>query len=104
MSDSVLETALAAVARHIESAGVFYATVNVGERSEGTWQGFPIVTRSIPFYAQAASRYGLTLCDIGSLKSLGHVHPRLSAERQSGQRMLRISTHHEAVDACSTAR
>lgn len=41
MSDSVLDTALAAVARHIESSGVFYATVNVGERSEGTWQGFP---------------------------------------------------------------
>ena len=104
MSDPVLDAALAAVARHIESSGVFYATVHIGERSERNWQGFPIVTRSIPFYEQAASRHGLSLCDIGSLNSLGHVHPRLSAERQACQRMLRISPQHEAVDAFPTAR
>lgn len=92
MSDSVLNGALAFVARHLEPSGIFYATVNIGNRPEGSWQGFPIVSRTFEFYQQVVSHHGLTLEDLGSLNSLGHIHPRLSEERQSGQRMLGITS------------
>ncbi len=91
LSDSVLDGALEAVARHLEPAGTFYATVNIGTWPEGSWQGFPIVSRTMEFYRQAVARHGLTLEDLGSLHSLGHVHPRLSEERQARQRMLAIT-------------
>ena len=94
MSDSVLEGALEAVARHLGPSGIFYANVNIDERPEGKWQGFPIVCRSMAFYQQAAARYGLMLEDLGSLKSLGHIHPRLSEEKQACQRMLRFIPRH----------
>jgi SAM-dependent methyltransferase len=92
MPDSVLAEALAAVARHLERSGVFYATVNIGERPEGSWKGFPIVSRSMDFYQRAVAFHGLRLEDLGALNTLGHVHPRLSEERQSSQRMLRITS------------
>lgn len=91
MSDSVLDGALEAVARHLEPAGIFYASVNIDERPEGTWQGFPIVSRVMSFYQEAVARHGLMLEDLGSLNSLGHIHPRLSEKMQACQRMLRIS-------------
>ncbi len=91
MHDSVLDGALGAVAKHLEPSGIFYATVNLDERPEGTWQGFPIVSRKIEFYQQAVALHGLRLDDLGSLNSLGHVHPRLSEKQQSFQRMLRIT-------------
>lgn len=92
MSDSVLDGALAAVGRHLESSGNFYASVNIGKRPEGSWQGFPIVSRTMEFYQQAVANHGLMLDDLGSLNSLGHIHPRLSEEQQSSQRMLRITS------------
>lgn len=92
MSDSVLDGALAFVARHLEPSGIFYATVHTGKRTEGSWQGFPTVTRPMEFYRQVVAHHGLTLEDLGALNSLGHIHPRLSEERQSGQRMLGITS------------
>jgi SAM-dependent methyltransferase len=96
MPDSVLDGALEAVARHLEPAGIFYATANIDERTEGTWQGFPVVSRTMAFYQEAVARHGLTLDDLGSLNSLGHVHPRLSEKQQACQRMLRITPLHNS--------
>lgn len=89
MDDAVLDQAIAAVARHLDRGGVFYATVNVGDKPTGAWQGFPVVHRPAEFYADVFCRHRLALTDIGPLTSFGHVHPRLSAADQAQQRMLK---------------
>jgi SAM-dependent methyltransferase len=91
MDDTILDQAVAAVARHLDDGGVFYATVNVGDEPTGSWQGFPVVHRPAAFYAEAFGRHGLALADIGPLTAFGHVHPRLSAEEQARQRMLKAT-------------
>ncbi len=88
MSDSILETALAAVARHLAPGGCFFGNVNIGGSPEGHWQGFPVVCRSWEYYQAAFLRHGLQVKDIGSLTELGHHHPRLGQERMDRQRML----------------
>ena len=90
MDDAVLDDAVAAVARHLDDDGVFYATVNVGAEPTASWQGFPVVHREATFYADACRRHGLAMADIGPLTSFGHHHPRLSAESQARQRMLKV--------------
>lgn len=89
MDDHILDDAVAAVARHLVPDGVFYATANVGAEPAGTWQGFPVVHREAAHYAEVFGRHGLALEDLGSLASFGHVHPRLPAEAQARQRMLK---------------
>ncbi len=89
LDDGILDEALGLVRRHLQPTGVFYATVNVGEKATGAWQGFPIVFRSLDFYRDAFRRHGLAVEDIGSLPTHGHLHPRASAEDQERQRMLR---------------
>jgi len=91
MDDAVLDDAVAAVARHLDDDGVFYATVNVGAEPTASWQGFPVVHREAAFYADACRRHGLAMADIGPLTSFGHHHPRLSAESQARQRMLKVT-------------
>jgi len=89
MDDDILDEAVAAVARHLDDGGVFYASANVGSEPSGTWQGFPVVHREEAFYADVFRRQGLALTDLGPLTSFGHHHPRLAPEAQSRQRMLR---------------
>jgi SAM-dependent methyltransferase len=74
MPDDVLDSAMGFAARHLEPDGVFYATVNMGERwdSPGDWQGFPNVRRPLEFYRDAAGRHGLDVEDMGTLQSFGH--------------------------------
>lgn len=91
MDDAVLDSAIAAVARHLDDSGVFYATVNVGSEPDGQWQGFPIVHREAAFYADMFGRHHLAVADIGSLISFGHRHPRLQLQAQARQRMLKVS-------------
>jgi SAM-dependent methyltransferase len=93
MSDAVLDDAVAAVARHLDDGGVFYATVNVGTATDGSWQGFPIVHREAAFYKAVFRRHGLAVDDIGPLFAFGHVHPRVSAAAQAWQRMLKAIRH-----------
>ena len=90
--DDSLDDTIAAIARHLEPEGVFYATVNLGDQPEGSWKGFPVVHRSASFYQETFRRQGLKVVDLGSLPDFGHVHPRTSLEAQSRQRMLR-ATH-----------
>lgn len=91
MDDAVLDDAIAAIARHLDDGGVFYATANVGSEPAGEWQGFPVVHREAAFYAHAFGRHGLVVSDIGPLTSFGHHHPRLPAEAQARQRMLKAT-------------
>lgn len=91
MDDRILDEAVAAVARHLAPDGVFYATANVGGEPPGTWQGFPVVHREAAFYAEVFRRHGLAIEDLGSLASFGHVHPRLPAEAQARQRILKAT-------------
>mgnify|MGYP006275714601 CR=1 FL=1 len=91
MDDAILDDAVAAMARHLDDGGVFYATANVGSESPGEWQGFPVVHREAAFYADVFGRHGLALTDIGPLTSFGHHHPRLPPEAQARQRMLKAT-------------
>jgi SAM-dependent methyltransferase len=91
MDDTVLDDAIAAIARHLDDGGVFYATANVGSEPAGEWQGFPVVHREAAFYADVFGRHGLVVADIGPLTSFGHQHPRLPAEAQARQRMLKAT-------------
>ena len=91
LDDGILDDAVAAVARHLDDDGVFFATANVGTEPPGRWQGFPVVHRRAPFYADVFRRHGLFMEDIGTLASFGHHHPRLEAEAQACQRMLKAT-------------
>ena len=87
MPDAVAEGTLSFLGRHLVDDGQFHANVNLGERREGNWQGFPVVWRSLDFYRDMAARHGLQVEDVGSLHALGH---RSGAESQDEQRMLRF--------------
>jgi len=88
MNNDVLNRTLHFVSDHLSAEGVFYANVNIGERAEGGWQGFPVVARSFEFYTQSCSENGLVVSDVGSLEEHGHISNVVS---QDCQRMLRIS-------------
>lgn len=88
LHDRVLNEVLEFVSKHILDDGVFLANVNVSDCSEGSWQGFPVVHRTLDFYKSIFEKHQLIATDLGSLKEFGHHHPRLSDEKQDCQRML----------------
>ncbi len=65
MKDEILDGCLGMVRRHVHDDGVFYANVNLGERADGNWQGFPVVFRSLQFYEDAARKNNLRVADLG---------------------------------------
>jgi len=87
MHDEILNDTLGFVRSHLSHEGIFYANVRYGEKKEGNWQGFPVVTRSFDFYDQACAMNGLEVSDLGPLKNLGHIS---NVEQQDNNRMLRI--------------
>ncbi|HET7428936.1 MAG TPA: class I SAM-dependent methyltransferase [Gaiellales bacterium] len=72
LSDDVLGGVLDFVARQLAPAGVMYANVRTGDAEQGQWQGFPVVSRSVDAYREAAARHGLAVQELGTLESLGH--------------------------------
>ncbi len=84
MTDEILDACLAMVAKHLD-AGSFHANVNIGDRAERRWQGFPVVFRSLEFYTEAAERNGMSVWDLGILRDFGH---RARIRVQDEQRML----------------
>jgi cyclopropane fatty-acyl-phospholipid synthase-like methyltransferase len=88
LHDRVLSEALELVSNHILDDGIFLANVNVSDCSEGSWQEFPVVHRTLDFYKAIFEKHNLIATDLGSLRDLGHHHPRLSNEKQNCQRML----------------
>ena len=88
LHDRVLSEALEFVSNHILDDGIFLANVNVSDCLEGSWQGFPVVHRTLDFYKEIFEKHRLIVTDMGSLQDFGHHHPRLSNEKQNCQRML----------------
>jgi cyclopropane fatty-acyl-phospholipid synthase-like methyltransferase len=72
MSDDILRDNLKFVREHISNDGVFYANVNIDEREEKSWKGFPIVARTFEFYTQVFYENGLHISKVGLLRDLGH--------------------------------
>ena len=87
MENDVLEECLDMASRHLRPDGAFYGNVNIGSKGEGSWQGFPVMRRSLLFYQEMASRFGLEVSELGSLRSLGHFS---GVKEQDEQRMLRF--------------
>jgi SAM-dependent methyltransferase len=71
LNDEILDGYLRLLADRLEN-GVFYANARLGEFPEGNWQGFPFVSRPPEFYRAAAASHGLSIEEVGSLRSLGH--------------------------------
>jgi cyclopropane fatty-acyl-phospholipid synthase-like methyltransferase len=69
MRDDILDDCLLMVKRHLKDSGAFYVNVNLGEKREGHWQGFPVVYRTLPFYQEAARRRGLEAEDLGQSRT-----------------------------------
>lgn len=88
LDDVQLDRALRLLYGLLAENGALYATVNIGAKPEGTWQGFPLVFREFEYYSEIFQRNGFLVTDLGSLIEHGHRHPRLSLEEQSNQRML----------------
>jgi len=88
LKNEILEDCFAFVGSHLNKQGKFYATVNIGNHKDDSWQGFPVVSRSLDFYREMASSHGLTVQDIGSRQEFGY--PPL-VPIQDDQRILKIS-------------
>jgi len=73
MSDGVLDNALGWVAPRLRTpGGVFYANVNIGDRRDGKWRGFPVVRRPLDFYRQRCAEAGLAMTDLGPIRRFDH--------------------------------
>lgn len=88
MTDDIARDCLNFVARHLKDDGCFYANANIGAKTEGRWQGFPVMWRTLDSYENSASVYGLRVEDIGPLKDFGHLSGITDHDEQ---RMLKIS-------------
>ncbi|OUS02031.1 hypothetical protein A9Q86_05110 [Flavobacteriales bacterium 33_180_T64] len=72
LQDSILEDCLFFVSKQLNDSGSFMANVNIGERPTGSWLEFPVMFKSIEFYEQLAQKAGLSVKQLGTIKSLGH--------------------------------
>ncbi len=82
MSDQVLDRSFAWTAGHLQPEGRFYANVITDIGTDGDWQGFPVVHRSLDFYSERARVHGLHIESLGSLGSLGHVSGSRTQDNQ----------------------
>ena len=72
MPDEVVDAYMGLVSGGLAEGGEFYANVGLGDRPEGTWQGFPVVSRPRATYERLAASHGLIVDDVGTLDTLGH--------------------------------
>lgn len=87
MHNHILYDALNFISKHLSDTGFFYANVQIGNKADRHWQGFPLVWRSLSFYEEACSRNRLAVSDVGPLKGFGH----LSGDKsQDEHRMLKV--------------
>ena len=87
LTNEILEDCFEFVSRHLGKQGKFYATVNIGNKKDDSWRGFPVVWRSLDFYKQVASSHGLTVQDIGPRQEFGYA---LVLPIEDDQRILKI--------------
>jgi hypothetical protein len=90
MEDRILCDTLRFIRRHLRDNGCFYGNVDVSNRPDRNWQGFPVVARSLQFYEETCSRNGLHVRDLGLLTELGHPKPSKSDQRPGIHRVLKI--------------
>jgi cyclopropane fatty-acyl-phospholipid synthase-like methyltransferase len=73
MPDEVVDAYLRLISESLAAGGEFYANVQLSEQPrEGSWQGFPVLSRRRDFYQRLAASHGLRVSDVGTLESLGH--------------------------------
>ena len=74
MEDAISSACLQFLGATLRPGGVYNATAKLGETytSRVGKEGFPVFTRPIEFYGELADHAGLTMEDIGTLRSLGH--------------------------------
>jgi len=84
LKNEILEDCFAFVSSHLSKQGKFYANVNIGNKKDDNWKGFPVIWHTLDFYIEMASSHGLSVKDIGSRQELGLTY-------QDDQRMLEIS-------------
>jgi cyclopropane fatty-acyl-phospholipid synthase-like methyltransferase len=83
LSDDILNDVLHFAQGHLAQTGQFFVNANIGERKNGYWhQGFPLVWRSVDFYQQEATRAGLEVTDLGTVKALGFGSGRKDHDQQ----------------------
>ena len=88
MNDQILDDCFHFVERHLAKNGQFFANVisseNIANDSKkaGDWHNFPVMVRKIEFYRQISSRYGLSMSELGTLKSLGHNSGAVGQDKQ----------------------
>lgn len=83
LADPILDACFAMAARHLQSDGVFFANVIVGEGTPGTWQGFPVAARPLESYRAMARHHGLHAGVVGTLAELGHHSDDVSQDSQT---------------------
>lgn len=88
LNDEIADDCFKLVGHLLSDNGFFYANVNIGSHKDGHWQGFPVVFRSLEFYSNLASKYGMRLEVMGNLKELGH---DIGKKSDSEQKMLKFS-------------
>lgn len=89
MEDGIVEECFNFVSQHLAENGVFYANVNIDNRTkDGNWQGFPVVGRSFEFYNELSKVNGLKLNVLDKIGNLGH---KSGVEAQDNQTMLEIT-------------
>ncbi len=84
LTNEKLEDCFEFVSSNLGEQGKCYANVNIGNRKDDSWQGFPVIWRTLDSYKEMGSSHGLTVEDIGSRQEFG-------LEYQDSHRMLKIS-------------
>lgn len=73
MEDRIAEDCFHFIKNHLQSEGNFFANVKVNKHShDGSWQGFPIISKPLDFYKELAKKTGLEMTYMNTLKNLGH--------------------------------
>ncbi|MGV3723699.1 MAG: hypothetical protein ACO1SX_22605 [Actinomycetota bacterium] len=91
MEDRIRAETFGAVRDLHNDDGCFYGNVNLGDRTEGEWAGFPVGFRSWDFHETTCVNSGLQVTDLGSLAEFGRQRPGKSEALQAGERMLGIT-------------
>lgn len=82
LEDSIAEKCFTFVSKSLKPNGRFFANVNVESYTDGKWQGFPVVFRSLDFYKNLATQNNLSMKIVGELKDLGHISGQELADKQ----------------------
>ena len=72
LEDLIAQKCFHFVSKQLSDSGVFYANVNIEKSPDGSWQGFPVVFRSLDFYRTLAENANLKMREVGRLIDLGH--------------------------------